>query len=136
LKIELKAVTNEDIDFLYELLKEREGIINISHKKLPSFSEHEAFVKSSPYQFWEIIWNDNERIGNIYLTNRDELGIFIKKKSQSMGSGSIALQKFLKKTGKKRFLANVNPTNYKSIQFFGKNGFSHIQNTYHKKIDS
>ena len=136
MEIELKAVTNDDIDFLYELLKEREGIINISHKKLPSFSEHESFVKSSPYQFWEIIWNDNERIGNIYLTDRDELGIFIKKKSQSMGSGSIALQKFLKKTGKKRFLANVNPTNYKSIQFFGKNGFTHIQNTYHKKIDS
>tara|TARA_Y100001936_G_scaffold52653_1_gene51159 strand:+ start:28651 stop:29061 length:411 start_codon:yes stop_codon:yes gene_type:complete len=136
LEIELKPVTDNDIEFLYELLKEREGIINISHKKLPSFPEHEAFVKNSPYQFWEIIWNDNERIGNIYLTDRDELGIFIKKKFQSMGSGSIALQKFLKKTGKKRFLANVNPTNYKSIQFFGKNGFTHIQNTYHKKIDS
>jgi len=32
-------------------------------------------------------------------------------------------------------LANINPTNYKSIQFFGKHGFTHIQNTYHKKID-
>jgi L-amino acid N-acyltransferase YncA len=41
----------------------------------------------------------------------------------------------MKKVGKKRFLANINPTNYKSIQFFGKNGFIHIQNTYHKKID-
>jgi len=135
LKIELKSVTDADIDFLYQLLKEREGIINISHKQLPSFSEHEKFVKSSPYQFWEIIWSNDERIGNIYLTDRDELGIFIKKNSQSMGSGSVALQKFLKKTGKKRFLANVNPTNYKSIQFFGKNGFSHIQNTYHRKIE-
>ena len=135
MKIELKSVTDADIDFLYQLLKEREGIINISHKQLPSFSEHEKFVKSSPYQFWEIIWSNDERIGNIYLTDRDELGIFIKKNSQSMGSGSVALQKFLKKTGKKRFLANVNPTNYKSIQFFGKNGFSHIQNTYHRKIE-
>ena len=136
MEIELKDVTDDDIDFLYELLKEREGIINVSHKQLPSFSEHEKFVKSQPYQFWQIIWNYNERIGNIYLTVRDELGIFIKKKSQNKGSGSIALQKFLKKTGKKRFLANINPTNYKSIQFFGKNGFTHTQNTYHKKIDS
>ena len=96
----------------------------------------EKFVKNSPYSFWDIIWLNNERIGNIYLTDRDELGIFIKKKFQSRGSGSIALQKFLKKTGKNRFLAHINPTNYKSIQFFGKNGFTHIQNTYHKKINS
>ena len=123
------------MDFLYALLKEREGIVNISHRQLPSFSEHEKFVKNSPYSFWEIIWLNNERIGNIYLTNRDELGIFISKDSQSQGAGSIVLQKFMKKVGKKRYLANVNPTNYKSIQFFGKHGFTHIQNTYHKKID-
>jgi len=41
----------------------------------------------------------------------------------------------LKKNGKKRYLANISPTNYKSIQFFGKHGFTHIQNTYHKKIN-
>jgi len=92
-------------------------------------------VKSSPYPYWDIILLNNERIGNIYLTNRDELGIFISKYSQSQGAGSIVLQKFMKKVGKKRYLANINPTNYKSIQFFGKHGFTHIQNTYHKKID-
>ena len=135
MEIELKPVNEQDIDFLYELLKEREGIVNISHKELPSFSEHEQFVKSSPYPYWDIILLNNERIGNIYLTNMDELGIFISKDSQSQGAGSIALQKFMKKVGKKRFLANINPTNYKSIQFFGKNGFIHIQNTYHKKFD-
>ena len=135
MEIELKPVNEQDIDFLYELLKERETKVNISHKKLPPFSEHEQFVKSSPYPYWDIILLNNERIGNIYLTNRDELGIFISKDSQSQGVGSIVLQKFMKKVGKKRYLANINPTNYKSIQFFGKHGFTHIQNTYHKKID-
>ena len=135
MEIELKPINEQDIDFLYGLLKEREGIVNISHKELPPFSEHEQFVKSSPYPYWDIILLNNERIGNIYLSNRDELGIFISKDFQSQGAGSIALQKFMKKIGKKRFLANINPTNYKSIQFFGKNGFIHIQNTYHKKID-
>ena len=95
MEIELKPVNEQDIDFLYELLKEREAKVNISHKKLPSFSEHEQFVKNSPYSFWEIIWLNNERIGNIYLTNRDELGIFISKDSQSQGAGSIVLQKFM-----------------------------------------
>ena len=135
MEIELKPVNEQDIDFLYELLKERETKVNISHKELPPFSEHEQFVKSSPYPYWDIILLNNERIGNIYLTNRDELGIFISKDFQSQGAGSIALQKFMKKVGKKRYLANINPTNYKSIQFFGKHGFTHIQNTYHKKID-
>ena len=72
----------------------------------------------------------------VKYTCPDKLLVHFKKKFQSRGSGSIALQKFLKKTGKNRFLAHINPTNYKSIQFFGKNGFTHIQNTYHKKINS
>ena len=135
MEIELKPINEQDIDFLYGLLKEREGIVNISHKELPPFSEHEQFVKSSPYPYWDIILLNNERIGNIYLTDRDELGIFISKDFQNQGIGSIVLQKFMKKVGKKRYLANINPTNYKSIQFFGKHGFTHIQNTYHKKID-
>ena len=135
MEIELKPVNEQDIDFLYGLLKERESKVNISHKELPPFSEHEQFVKSSPYPYWDIILLNNERIGNIYLTDRDELGIYISKDSQSQGVGSIVLQKFMKKVGKKRYLANINPTDYKSIQFFGKHGFTHIQNTYHKKID-
>ena len=135
MEIELKPINEQDIDFLYGLLKEREGIVNISHKELPPFSEHEQFVKSSPYPYWDIILLNNERIGNIYLTDRDELGIFISKDFQNQGIGSIVLQKFMKKVGKKRYLANINPTNYKSIQFFGKHGFTHIQNTYHKKFD-
>ena len=135
MEIELKPINEQDTDFLYGLLKEREGIVNISHKELPPFSEHEQFVKSSPYPYWDIILLNNERIGNIYLTDRDELGIFISRDFQNQGIGSIVLQKFMKKVGKKRYLANVNPTNYKSIQFFGKHGFTHIQNTYHKKID-
>jgi len=131
----LKPVTIDDAKFLFDLLKQREGIVNISHKSLPTWEEHVEFIKNNTYQSWDIIWVDNVRIGNIYLTDRDELGIFLDKKSQSNGYGSIAINEFMKKNGKKRYLANINPTNYKSIQFFGKHGFIHIQNTYHKKIN-
>ena len=131
----LKPVTIDDAKFLFDLLKQREGIVNISHKSLPTWEEHVEFIKNNTYQSWDIIWVDNVRIGNIYLTDRDEIGIFLDKKSQSNGYGSIAITEFMKKNGKKRYLANINPTNYKSIQFFGKHGFIHIQNTYHKKIN-
>ena len=131
----LKPVTIDDAKFLFDLLKQREEIVNISHKSLPTWEEHVEFIKNNTYQSWDIIWVDNVRIGNIYLTDRDEIGIFLDKEFQSNGYGSIAINEFMKKNGKKRYLANISPTNYKSIQFFGKHGFIHIQNTYHKKIN-
>ena len=133
--MELKPVTVDDAEFLFDLLKQREGTVNISHKSLPDWEEHIQYVKKHDYQSWDIIWVENTRIGNIYLTKNNEIGIFIDKKLQFHGYGSKALEEFMKKNGKKRYLANINPTNYKSIQFFGKNGFTHIQNTYHKKIN-
>ena len=132
--VELKPVTENDTEFLYELLKEREGRINITHKGTPSLDEHLDFVKNHDYTSWNIIWVNDQKVGNIYLTQRDEIGIFILQKFQGLGYGSNALKQFMKKNGKKRYLANINPTNYKSIQFFGKQGFVHIQNTYHKKF--
>ena len=93
------------------------------------------YIKNNSYKSWDIIWVENNRVGNIYLTQRDEIGVFIDNKSQGRGYGSQALKQLMEKNGNKRYLANINPTNYKSIQFFGKHGFTHIQNTYHKKIN-
>ena len=133
--MELRNVTVDDAEFLYELLKQREGSVNISHRSIPSLTEHRDYIKNHSYQPWDIILVDNNKVGNIYLTQRDEIGIFLDKKFHGSGYGSQALKQFMKKNGKKRYLANINPTNYKSIQFFGKHGFVHIQNTYHKKFD-
>ena len=133
--MELKAVTLEDSEFLYELLKQREGQVNISHSSLITWEEHLDYIKNHSYKSWDVIWVENNRVGNIYLTQRDEIGIFIDNKFQGRGYGSQALKQFMEKNGKKRYLANINPTNYKSIQFFGKHGFIHFQNTYHKKFE-
>ena len=133
--MELKKVIIDDAEFLFDLLKQREGIVNISHKSLTTWEEHVNYIKNHSYQSWDIIWVGDDRIGNIYLTERNEIGIFLDKKFQGNGYGSQAINEFMKKNGKKRYLANINPTNYKSIQFFGKHGFVHIQNTYHKKFD-
>jgi len=133
--MKLESVGEEDAKFLFESLKEREGIVNISHKSLPTWEEHLEFVKNHNYISWDIIIVNNEKIGNIYLTQRNEIGIFILKKFQDSGNGSEALKLFMKKNGDRRYLANINPTNYKSIQFFGKHGFNHFQNTYTKTFD-
>ena len=133
--MDLKAITLEDAEFLYELLKLSEVRINISHNSLLTCEEHLDYIKNHSYKSWDVIWVENNKVGNIYLTQRDEIGIFLDKKFQGRGYGSQALKQFMKKNGKKRYLVNINPTNYKSIQFFGKHGFIHIQNTYHKKTN-
>lgn len=72
----------------------------------------------------------SKKIGSIYLTKMNEIGIFIKKDFQKSGIGQTTLDLLMKKNPRKRFLANVNPKNKKSISFFKRNGFKLIQYTY------
>ena len=128
--IEFCSVSTKDIRFLYQLLKERDPRANISHKKMPSYSEHEKFVKSKPYDKWYIIKLKNKKIGSIYLTAQNEIGIFIKKDCQGDNLGQQSLFLMIKKNPRKRYLANINPKNSKSIKFFKNNKFNLIQHTY------
>ena len=130
--ISLKSVTNSDTKFLFDLLKERDPSVNISHKKMPTYNQHTKFIKSKPYSKWYIILKSKQKIGSIYLSKNDEIGIFISKEFQSKNVGNNALNELIKKNPHKRFLANVNPKNKKSISFFKKNGFKLIQYTFEK----
>ena len=132
-KIILKLVSKSDYRFLYDLLKERNSKINISHKRMPTWEEHVKFVKSKPYSKWYIIYNKDEKIGSILLTSENEVGIFIKNDVQHKGIGSVALQLLIKKNPHLRYLANINPKNKESIEFFKKNNFKLIQYTYEKQ---
>jgi len=129
-ELKLHPVLSNNIRFLYQLLKERDPRINISHKTMPSYSEHKKFVNSKPYDKWYIIKVKNKKIGSIYLTTQNEIGIFIKKNIQGQNLGKQALSLMISKNSRKRYLANVNPKNSKSIRFFKNNGFKLIQYTY------
>lgn len=129
-EIEIKSVKKNDSEFLYQLLLERDPIANISHKKMPSYEQHLKFLKSKPYSKWYIIWNNEQRIGSIYLTKQDEIGIVIKKEFQKGGIGKSALQLIINKNPRQRYLANVAINNNKSKRFFEKNDFKLIQHTY------
>ena len=128
--VKLKAVSKSDYRFLYNLLMERDARANISHKKMPTYNQHVAFVSAKPYSKWYVILYDTNKVGSIYLTSQNEIGIFIKKSFQSKQLGNIALRKMIQKNPKKRYLANVNPKNRKSIGFFKSNGFNLIQYTF------
>jgi RimJ/RimL family protein N-acetyltransferase len=130
LDIKLKSIAKSDHRFLYQHLKERNPSANISHKKMPTYAEHVGFVMSRPYSKWYIIINKNKKIGTIYLTKQNEIGIFIKNKVQGKLIGQRVLKLLMEKNPRKRYLANVSPKNKKSISFFKKNGFKLIQYTF------
>ena len=130
--ISLKSVTNSDVKFLFDLLKERDPRVNISHRKMPTYSQHTKFIKSKPYSKWYIILKSKQKIGSIYLSKNDEIGIFLSKKFQGKNVGNFVLNELMKKNPRKRFLANVNPKNKKSISFFKNNNFKLIQYTFER----
>tara|TARA_B100001167_G_C16703663_1_gene272939 strand:- start:320 stop:736 length:417 start_codon:yes stop_codon:yes gene_type:complete len=128
-KISIRIV-NKDYSFLYNLLKERNPQTNISHKKMPSYAQHVKFVNSHPYAKWYIIEKGGEGVGSVYLSKQNEIGIFLKKKFQNQAIGNTVLDLIIKKNPRKRYLANINPKNKKSISFFKKNKFRLIQYTF------
>ena len=127
--VKLKIVSKSDYRFLYDLLMERDTRVNISHKKMPTYNQHVSFVSAKPYSKWYVILYGVNKAGSIYLTAQNEIGIFIKKSFQNKQIGNIALHKLIQKNPKKRYLANVNPQNKKSMRFFKNNGFKLIQYT-------
>src|SRR3989304_1033233 len=134
--VELKKVTNKDYHFLYDILREREPITNISHKKIPTYKQHVHFIMSKPYSKWYIVYYRGKKSGSAYLSKQNEIGIFLKKGIQNKGIGNMVLQLLMKNNPRPRYLANINPKNSKSINFFKKNGFHLIQYTYEFNTDS
>ena len=128
-KVRIRVV-NKDYLFLYNLLKERKPRANISHKKMPSYSQHIRFVNSHPYTKWYIIEKGDENVGSAYLSKQNEIGIFLKKKFQGEGIGNTVLDFIIKRNPRKRYLANINPKNENSISFFKQNKFRLIQYTF------
>jgi len=114
---------------LFDLLKERDRTVNISHMSMPSWDQHCAFIASRPYKEWRFIEAEGERVGACYLTNQNEIGIFVFTKHQGKGFGKAAVCRLIEENPEGRLLANVAPLNEKSRTMFEKLGFRHIQNT-------
>lgn len=130
---------------LYELLLERDPSTNISHKDTPTFEDHVHFVVTAPYRVWYLILCGEVCVGSAYLTNRNEIGVFIFKAHQGHGHGAWAVGKIItrfrnslrsRRTEVRHgFLANIAPTNLESQLFFQKQGFKLVQHTYFLDVE-
>lgn len=121
-----------DFDYyhLYTLLQERTPEQSISHKVVPSYEEHCAFVLSKPYFRWYMIVGGTV-YGAIYLTHQREIGISLLRVYQRQGYGRAAVLKLMD-LHPGPFLANINPNNDASIAFWKSLGFTLKQVTYAK----
>jgi len=127
------SVSPAVMNFLYDLLAERDEITNISHCRMPSRADHVKFVLDRPYKDWQIIVADGERIGATYLSKNNEIGIFILKEHRGKGYGREVIRNLQNLHDEFTLLANINPRNKPSIDLFLGEGFEHIQNTYRWK---
>jgi RimJ/RimL family protein N-acetyltransferase len=116
---------------LLVLLSERTQQQSISHKRMPSWEEHVAFVRSMPYKAWWLIEVDNAPVGAVYLSRQNEIGVSIFKAHQRKGYGPEAVRQVMAKFPfVRRYVANVNPANEASATMFRRLGFGLVQHTY------
>lgn len=123
-------ISNSDhLMALYRLISERTPEQSISHREVPSYTEHVTFVRSNPYKHWYLIESQDGIVGATYLSKQNEIGIFIFKAHAGKGYGTAAVKKLMM-LHSGPFLANINPDNAPSRAMFEKLGFKFIQVTY------
>ena len=127
--VKLKEVTEGNAEFLYEMLKERNPTINVTHKKLPLFNKHLEFIKSKPYDAWYIIEIKSKPVGHIYIDNESRIGWFIKKEFKGFGFVIPAFDELKTLHKRKNYLGKVNPNNFEAQNLLTKLKFV-LKNTY------
>ena len=143
--IELRTiypVTQETLDFLYDLLEKREEGVSISHNTMPTRGDHADFVCSMPYRKWWLVYGRfdhkassvefdyrTDPVGSAYLSKSNEIGIHIMKGYQGRSFGPDAVRKIIEMFPGERLLANVAVINEKSHKLFKSVGGRVISHT-------
>ena len=145
-RIHLKLVNSNYIEYLYDLLKERDSSITITQTQLPTFSEHKNFVQNQiksvsgdnekikimgldPYLGWYIISSNEVNLGSIWIEEDGNIGLQIQKKFQNFGIGVIAFQKIQTLHPREHYKTTVSQENYDSQKFCKTLGFELLQET-------
>lgn len=115
---------------LYRMLAERPEEARISHKEMPSWEQHVAFLASRPYDHWYFIDVEGNLVGNTYLTDRNEIGIHLSPPWRGKGIGGEAIDELCRMHYRPYYLANIAPGNQASISFFESKAFYLVQHTY------
>ena len=127
----------EHIKILYNLLKYRKSITNISHNKVPNLKKHKSFVLSKPYRKWFLIENKKIILGSVYISKINTIGIHFFKVNKSILKEVLLFIfkefKPLKKIPSVRtshYVINISSKNQEYANIIKKIGGNKIQETY------
>jgi len=139
-RITLNPISLNNVNYLYQLLQERDSSITITQKNLPTTIEHKMFIKNQiksingnkneilkmkqdPYDGWYIIRSENLDLGSIWIEENGNIGLQIQKQYQNLGIGVVAFKKIQILHEKKIYKTTVSHQNQNSIKFCEKMGF-------------
>lgn len=129
----------EVMDLMWQLLVERPPEACVSHQKMPTREEHEAFVRNHPYRAWMVILENDKPVGSIIATEGNEIGIAVLRAHQNRRIATRAITLLinsmsplpaLKSRRPAGWVANVSPLNSASHALFLGLGAEVIQVTY------
>ena len=139
-RITLNPISLNNVNYLYQLLQERDSSITITQKNLPTTIEHKMFIKNQiksingnkneilkmkqdPYDGWYVIRSENLDLGSIWIEENGNIGLQIQKQYQNLGIGVVAFKKIQILHEKKIYKTTVSHQNQNSIKFCEKMGF-------------
>ena len=139
-RITLNPISLNNVNYLYQLLQERDSSITNTQKNLPTTIEHKMFIKNQiksinvnkneilkmkqdPYDGWYIIRSENLDLGSIWIEENGNIGLQIQKQYQNLGIGVVAFKKIQILHEKKIYKTTVSHQNQNSIKFCEKMGF-------------
>lgn len=136
----LFSTSDLDYGYFYYLLATRPKEANISHKKLPTWDEHVAYWRkiSKIWRVGKILIDNYKRVGYVYITQKDEVGIHIDPKYWGRGIAKKVLGEITSACACNLY-ANIAPKNKRSIKLFQNAGFKLLrkektQNVYVRSI--
>ena len=138
-KIQLKEISTNDIDFLYEIRIEYVKYVDSigGNEKLPSFEQHKNFVEKfinnnneHQYQKWYIILFNGIKVGSIPLKKDNEFGYQIQKEFQGKHICQSGIELFFKNHNKQELWAKALEQNSRSNYLLKKWGFKKERERY------
>ena len=131
-EVKFKKVSLNDIDTLYDLLRER--VFSISHDLMPSKDNHINFVKGTPYKHWYLVYQNKELCGSFYIKRDNSVGlnlvrqrIMIVEKTISFIKSRFCPEKSIPSEIPSHFYLNVAHSNKRLSKMLIKLGYNPIQ---------
>ena len=122
-EFELKEMTKEDLEFIYELLKEYfKTDFSVTILTLPPFDDYFKTYFENDLKTYIVMVN-KRRTGFVHITKSGEIGYYMLKEYQNKGIAINAVKEMIKLHPRERYFATVNMNNERSKNLVKKLGF-------------